>query len=355
MTREYDPFIRGAFPVGVRTLDAVDTARGRAFSCEIWYPASARQAGGDLAAETQDSFIHPLFKVTHRQTALRDAESEPGIYPLIIFSHPSLSHRRSATFLCPHLSSHGYVVAALDHSEVIAKELGPQRDETLEQRNARWQAVIDSRVPDVRFLLDQVLCTTLSSGLQVDAARIGIAGHSLGGWTALAMPEVEPRIRSIVALAPGGASNPRPGILPATLTFAWNGDIPVLFLVAEDDVFLPLSGMYELFARTPASKQMVVLRRADHAHFMDNVEELHEWGRTMPAGPEMATMQKEMRPISELCSGEQAHLFTRGLALCHFDSTLKGYAAAQRFLAGDVQSELRKRGVDCVVHSASAI
>ena len=34
--------------------------------------------------------------------------------------------------------------------------------------------------------------------------------------------------------------------------------------------------MYELFERTPATKKMVILRRADHAHFMDQVEQLHE-------------------------------------------------------------------------------
>ncbi len=38
----------------------------------------------------------------------------------------------------------------------------------------------------------------------VDPDRVGIVGHSFGGWTALAAPEVEPRIRAVVALGPGG-------------------------------------------------------------------------------------------------------------------------------------------------------
>ena len=38
--------------------------------------------------------------------------------------------------------------------------------------------------------------------------------------------------------------------------------MPVLYLVAEDDISLPLSGMYELFERTLSAKKMVVLRRA---------------------------------------------------------------------------------------------
>jgi hypothetical protein len=34
-------------------------------------------------------------------------------------------------------------------------------------------------------------------------------------------------------------------------------------------------------------------------------------------------MQKEMRPITELSSGEQAHLWVRGLTLAHMDAFLR--------------------------------
>src|SRR5882757_2856048 len=98
----YDPFVPGTFPVGVRTIHAQDTVRDRLFPCEIWYP-----------------------------------EAQPGTYPLIVFSHPSGYHRRIATYLCTHLSSHGYVVAAMDHSEVVAPELARKEGETAGQRAAR--------------------------------------------------------------------------------------------------------------------------------------------------------------------------------------------------------------------------
>ncbi len=110
------------------------------------------------------------------------------------------------------------------------------------------------------------------------------------------------------------------------------------------------AGMYEIFERTPATKQMAILRRADHMHFMDNVEEMHETVRTMQFPAELAWMQQEMQPIAELCSGEQAHLFVRGLTLCHMDATLRQKEEAQRFLAGDIEHELAVRGVDVIVH-----
>jgi hypothetical protein len=108
--------------------------------------------------------------------------------------------------------------------------------------------------------------------------------------------------------------------------------------------------MYEIFERTPATKQMIVLRRADHLHFMDNVEELHEAVRKMPLPPELAYVQKEMLPITELCSGKQAELFVRGLTLCHLDATLGHKEEAEQFFARDIAAELAKRGVEALVH-----
>lgn len=347
----YDPFLRGIFAVGVRSFEARDQDRNRLFPCEVWYPAAPHHAGQDLDPETQDHFTPRLSTVGQKQSALRDSAAFPGSYPLVIFSHHSGGHRRASSFLCTHLASHGYIVGAVDHSEVIAQELARPQSESEEQKKARWQAVMDSRVPDVRFLIDYLLQpVNWNSEAKIDRDRIAIAGHSFGAWTALAAPEVDQRVQAVVALAPGGASKPRPGILPVKLTFLWDHKIPTLFLVAENDVPLPLSGMYELFERAPAPKQMVILRRADHLHFVDNVEQNHEAFRTMPMPPEVAEMQKEMLPISELCSGEQSHLWIRGLTLAHMDAVLKSRDQAREFLAADVEDALAKHGVEVILH-----
>jgi hypothetical protein len=112
----------------------------------------------------------------------------------------------------------------------------------------------------------------------------------------------------------------------------------------------PLDGMRELFERTPATRQMVVLRRADHAHFLDYAEQEHEAARTMEWPGELSWIPKEMRPVAELCPGAEARLFVRGLALCHFDAHLKGLEEARRLLAGDLEAELAARGVGAFVY-----
>src|SRR4030081_3144944 len=104
---DYNPFARGPFPVGVHSLAAHDAARGRTFMVEIWYPA-----------------------------ALAHAPS----YPLIVFSHYGGGHPPPATFLTTPLASHGFVVAAMDHSEVSVPELARPKNEDDEGRAARIQA-----------------------------------------------------------------------------------------------------------------------------------------------------------------------------------------------------------------------
>ena len=295
----YDPFVPGPFTVCNHSLEAHDAARGRLFPCDIWRPA------------------------------------ETGAWPLVVFSHHSRGNRRAATFLTTHLASHGYAVAALDHSEVVAPELAGNAAE-----------IIASRVPDVRFLLDCVFCGPMRDVAAADPARIGIVGHSFGGWTALALPETEPRLGAVVALAPGGASNPRPGILPVTLTFLWSRPPPTLYIVAEQDVCLPLAGMHELYARTLGQKQMVILRRADHMHFLDNAEEVHERVRAMTFPPPADWIPREMRPISELCTGEEAHRLIRGLSVAHLDASLKDNPDARRLLGAELARRLADNSID---------
>ncbi|HET9051420.1 MAG TPA: hypothetical protein VFO60_06925 [Candidatus Dormibacteraeota bacterium] len=321
MSAPYEPFGRGPSAAGVRGGTLRDSARSRTFPVDVWYPARADGPGAEPAA---------------------------GVHPVALYCHSSGGDRRSATFLCTHLASHGYVVAAMDHSERVAPELSRREGETAGERAARVEAVVSSRVPDLRLLLDAVLDpgTPVMDGLAVDAGRVGLLGHSFGGWSVLAFPEADARARAIVAMAPGGIAHPRPGILPLTLTFAWSRPVAALILGAELDVPIPLDELTALFERLPPPGRMVVLRRADHQHFVDDVAGDHEAVRAMDLPPEAAWLPAGMLPASELCPAGDAHLLVRGLALAHLDAALRGSRAAAALLDGDVAAALAARGVD---------
>jgi dienelactone hydrolase len=310
----YEPFGVGPFPVGVRTLQLTDGARGRQFPCELWYPAELSWAEVNPGGESRGA------------PPIRD------LVPLVVFSHLSGGHRRSSTFLCRHLASHGYAVAALDHSEVVAPELAAPPQESASAREARIAAVVASRVPDLCFAVASLLDDRRGGDVRLEQTQVGVVGHSFGGWAALATPELESRIRAVVALAPGGASRPRPGILPVELSFAWGRDISTVFLTGDEDVMTPLDGVVELFERTPGSKRMFVVRGADHLHFLDNVQEAHESLRQATLPGEAAWIPAAMRPIAQLCPPGQAHEAIRGFTLAHLDATLRDDRTAEDFL-----------------------
>lgn len=93
---------------------------------------------------------------------------------------------------------------------------------------------------------------------------------------------------------------------------------------------------------------MFILRRADHQHFVDDVEASHEALRAMTLPGAAAWIPAAMLPIAELCSGAQGHMFVRGLTLSHLDATLRRSAPATQFLASGVEAELAARGVDAI-------
>jgi dienelactone hydrolase len=345
----YDPFARGRFPVGVRTV--AERRGDRALAIEVWYPASDEHAGEDVAPATRDTYELVPGLPTAWQEAARDATARPGRFPLVAFSHGYGGHRRQSTFLSTHLASHGYVVAAVDHTgntilDVMQALLVQQAGGTYPDYRTILDEFIVARPADVSFAIDRLFDGAGGLEGRIDRERVGMAGHSFGGWTTLAVTGLDRRVRAALPLAPAGGGADLPvQQLRESLNLSWERDVPTLFIVADRDTLLPLAGMRELLERTQSRKRMVVLRDADHMHFCDRVEEIHEMFRLMPGDPLFAPFQALIPPITELCPGEHALLAVRGLGLAHMDAHLKGDDGAARFLAGDMRAALGDRGV----------
>jgi predicted dienelactone hydrolase len=316
---------RGRFPVGVRTLSLTDPARDRTLPVELWYPAEQALAGADLVPASQD--VYQVFRGLTRasQAALRDAAFAPlpAPAPLVMFSHGLGGHRRQSTFLCTHLASHGYLVVAPDHvGNTLTDAFGVfGRLHKTRDVNVLLDWVgkhVQHRPADLRFLMAALAGGAVSELVgRVDAAHVHLVGHSFGGWTCLAVGGHEPRVRSLVALAPaGGAGAYARDPLVAAIDLHWPRPVPTLFIIGEADSICPPAAVRELYARVPEPKQLIGLPGVDHMHFLDDAQKAHELFRLMP-GMSLVPPAGPILEFADLAPAEPTHATLRGLVLAH--------------------------------------
>ena len=354
LVSEYDPYTRGRHAVGTRQFNWTDTERNHSLPVDVWYPATKAYEGKDLDPATQDRYEIVPGMGEAVQQAIKDAEVEPGQRALVVFSHGFGGERRQSTFLCCHLASHGYVVAAMDHVGNTAVDMlsgeGAAGDPEVIER------FIQSRPCDASFVIDQMLAG--QSGLEIIPEQIGMSGHSFGGWTTLKTLETDERIRAALPLAPAGGFTAldADSVMAKSLNFTWKREVPVLYIVAELDSILPLEGMQDMFNRNPDPKTTVVLLNADHFHFNDAIEQTHDGYKLMlgmltegmdeDARHSTETMIAGMKPSSELVAGADAYALINGLGLAHFDRELRGNQDAASFLSGDLVATLAERDIN---------
>ncbi|MCS5638431.1 MAG: alpha/beta hydrolase [Myxococcota bacterium] len=355
---EYDPFERGPHPVGVRSAQWRDAARDRTLPVEIWYPASDAHRGEDLEESNWDRYKPMPMAPEVTQQALRDAAPEPGTRPLIVFSHGFGGERRQTTHLCSHWASHGYAVVAMDHVgnttlDMMQAALASEAPDP----GASMKQFIADRPADASFIIDCALAG--ESGLEVDPARIGMSGHSFGGWTTLATSHRDTRIRAALPLAPAGGRTPLApigvaGEMADSLELGWSRRVETLYLVAELDTLLPLEGMKDLLGRTPEPCRGLSLLNADHFHFCDRVEQTHDLfqvtgpliaGSAAGGDNAMSEVLAGMKSSADLCPGNDAYTLLRGLGVAHMDAAVRDDSRARAFMAQDLVAVMAARGV----------
>ncbi|TVQ09252.1 MAG: alpha/beta hydrolase [Leptolyngbya sp. DLM2.Bin27] len=144
-------------------------------------PASVQIQRFDLTdAERQ----RQLYINVVRPTAWR------GQAPVVVFSHGLSSSPEARHRWASHLASHGIVVVLPQHPGSDAQQVANFRA-GLRQEVFEVQEFID-RPLDITFVLDQLeqLNVTEFEG-RLNLAQVGVGGHSLGGYTALAVAGAE--------------------------------------------------------------------------------------------------------------------------------------------------------------------
>ena len=114
----------------------------------------------------------PFFTNLH---LYRDAGLVEGRHPLVMLSHGRGSNPLQYAWFAETLASQGYIVAGLYHYR--AQHLQPEH--RLPLSNKIWQ-----RPRDISSAMDFLLKDPVW-GNAIDAQRIGVAGHSQGGFTSL--------------------------------------------------------------------------------------------------------------------------------------------------------------------------
>lgn len=166
--------------VGYRRMDLQDAATGESFPVALWYPTRAAPAPlfltGSLSACRLPAMLCRL--VAFEMHVASNTPPAEGRFGFIVISHGagglSLNHRDLAMAL----ASHGYVVAAPTHPRGMDNDIS-------------GMAVWVGRPKQVSRVIDAVLEDT-ELGSHIQRERIGVVGHSNGGYTALALAGAKP-------------------------------------------------------------------------------------------------------------------------------------------------------------------
>jgi predicted dienelactone hydrolase len=232
----YFPSTPGAYAVGYETYEISDSAReGRTLLLDIWYPVRRVDTKG---AEDAAYFVAPeafeLVPLPARLAKVGVPIAPRNVKNLIVFSHANKGFSSQSIGLTETLASHGYVVAAPNHT-----------GNTLFNQTSPPELIGINRVGDVGFVIDHIMSRNAdeqdSFYQQIDPENVGVTGHSLGGFTTVGAAAGyegipgDPRISAIAPIA---------GVIESVFTPEQLAslDIPVLLLGGTDDQVVPIEG-----------------------------------------------------------------------------------------------------------------
>ncbi len=216
--------------VGCRAIEVTDAVQGVRVPMWLLYPATAE--------ERLEAFGRYSLSVA------LGAPIEGDHIPLVVISHGTGSTPWVMRDLAAHLAQNGFAVALLAHPG------NTRRDDGLAHTTINLQ----NRPRHIRIVIDAAFAAP-EIGARLVPGQAAVIGHSLGGYTALALAggrpwtlphespegipgpfpvEPDPRVRAAVLLAPAA-----PWLMPEGALAAV--DIPVMMRTGEKDLHAPTS------------------------------------------------------------------------------------------------------------------
>jgi predicted dienelactone hydrolase len=154
-----------AFGVGIQAFKAAAPSSARNLVGYVWYPTRSKEP----ASTIEDDAVMVGFP------AVRDAPVASGGLPLVVLSHGWQGNRTNQAWLAVKLAARGAVVAAVNHPGTTTRDWKSPETPKLWERARDVSRVIDGIMADPRF-----------EGA-IDRHRIAVIGHSMGGYTAMAV------------------------------------------------------------------------------------------------------------------------------------------------------------------------
>ena len=281
------PLPTGPNLVGTQVLDLVDPTRNDPFLANgvkrellvrLWYPASPVQScrSADYASPRVWTDFSRLLGVPLPQVTTNScwkASMTDGAHPVVVFTHGYTGTFTDYTFLFEDLASRGYVVASVDHTfeatavefpdgRLIESVFGSHLGSTMRADEQSMDYAVSVRLNDLQFVVNALeLLNAGDSSLfagKLDMSRLALAGHSLGGLTAILGVEQDSRFRAGVVLD---------GVVPNS---ALGGtETPMLFLAAGRDTWSQEET--RLWSGLRGPRIAVNLRGAEHVALSDAV------------------------------------------------------------------------------------
>ncbi|GCD47778.1 alpha/beta hydrolase family protein [Streptomyces paromomycinus] len=351
------PAPTGPYAVGRSTLPLTDhsrpdpwvpTATSRELMVGLHYPArrgtgaSARYATVEesrhlIKAMGWENMVTPEALSAMAVHSRTDARPASGRYPLLVVSPGFSAPGFSLTSLAEDLASRGYVVATVDHAYESTGTAFPGGrvltcaacDQVYGTEDGFRRAAV-GRGQDVSFVLDRL--TAHGSAWRyshlIDEKRIGMAGHSLGGASAVSAMARDSRIRAGVNMD-GAFQDPVPA--------GGLGSRPFLMLGTDNEVHRPggRDRTWDLaWSRLDGWKRWLTVAGADHLTFSDapviaDALTPPATNTTAPAAPTDPTAPTPSQPP---LSGQRSVALTRTYVAAFFDQHLRHIP--QRLLQG---------------------
>jgi len=179
-----------------------------------------KETPGPFAVETARYDWHDAKRNRDIPVKIYFPTTGDGPFPVIIFSHGLGGSREGYSYLGNHWASHGYVSVHVQHlgsdsaiwrDVPLAERMTAMRQATLNPQNAL------NRPLDVAFAIDQLSKLNSDDPLlkhRLDLDRIGVAGHSFGAFTTLAIAgevfigptgnkrsEADSRVKAVIAMS----------------------------------------------------------------------------------------------------------------------------------------------------------